>query len=441
MGHGPGEYNGPGLKKLLTAISLALLALASAIALGSPRWRAPRRDGPPRLERACRGEGPLRAGAAEVPLDLPARVPLGGFARLRWASEGVRDPVAARALVLAEPGCAAALVAVEILLVPGDLARAAAALARERSGLPLDEVVLVATHTHAGPGGYWRSFAGERAATGPYDAAVFQRIAERIAEAVARAAASLQPASLRISRAEEPDLARNREEERVDGRLLALRATGADGRILGELIVFPAHPTILGGDNRLVSGDWPGALARSRPAPALVMQGAMGDQSVRFPPGTPVGPESYARALGDRVSALAFPAGEVAPPLAVAAAEVSLPDPDPGGVPPMLRPVAVNLLGGLMPARARVVALRAGPALLLLAPAEPVEAVGRAWRLAAGDGAEVVSLAGDYLGYVETARRTQAGVGEAERSYFGPSLAYRLGDALVLAAEATRPVR
>jgi neutral ceramidase len=428
------------VKKLLTAVSLLLLAVAASLALGSVRWRAPRLAGPPRLERACRGEGPLQAGAAAVPLDLPAGVPLGGFPRLSWASGGVRDPVAARALVLAEPGCAVALVAVEILLVPGDLARAAADLARERAGLRLDEVVVLATHTHSGPGGYWRSFPGERLATGPYDDAVFRGLAGRIAEAVARAAASREPASLQVARARAPDLARNRDGGQVDGRLLALRATGSGGRTIGELLVFPAHPTVLGSANDLVSGDWPGALARSRPGVALVAQGVSGDQSARLPPGAP-GPEGYARALGERISALAFTDGEAAPRLAAAAAEVSLPDPAFGGVPPLLRPVVANLFGGPIPARSRVVALRAGPALLLLEPAEPVEAVGRAWREAAGDDAEAVSLAGDYLGYVETPGRTLAGLGEAERSYFGPALADRLGDALRLAAEATRPAR
>ncbi|HET6922773.1 MAG TPA: neutral/alkaline non-lysosomal ceramidase N-terminal domain-containing protein [Anaeromyxobacteraceae bacterium] len=429
------------MKKLLTALALSLLAVASAIALGSLRWRAPREPGPPRIERACRGQGPLQAGAAEVRLDLPAGVPLGGFPRLRWASEGVRDPVAARALVLAEPGCAVALVSVEILLVPGELSRAAAELARERAGIPLDEVVVVATHTHAGPGGYWRSVPGERFATGPYDAGLFRRLAERIAEAVARASASRQPASLLVSRADLPALARNRDGERVDGRLLALRAAAAGGRTIGEVLVFPAHSTILGSANRLVSGDWPGALSRSRPGVALVMQGAVGDQSVRLSQGAAADPEAYARALGERVDALAFPPGEASPRLAAAAAEVSLPDPDFGGAPPMLRRLAANALGGSAPSRSWVVALRAGPALLLFSPAEPVEAVGRAWRQAAGDGAEAVSLAGDYLGYVETPQRTKAGLGEAKRSYYGPSLAYRLGDALVLAAEATRAER
>ncbi|HEU4385073.1 MAG TPA: neutral/alkaline non-lysosomal ceramidase N-terminal domain-containing protein [Anaeromyxobacteraceae bacterium] len=428
------------MKKLFTALSLALLALASAIGLGSLRWRAPRQAGPPRLEGACRGRGPLRAGAAEVPLDLPDRVPIGGFPRLRWASQGVRDAVSARALVLAEPGCAVALVSVEILLVPGELSRAAAALARKQAAIPLDEVVVIATHTHAGPGGYWRNLAGELGGTGPYDAGVAERLAGRIAEAVAKATRSLEPASLSAARADLPGFARNRDGERVDGRLLALR-TKAGQRAVGEVLVFPAHSTILGSRNQLISGDWPGALARSRPGVALVVQGAVGDQSVQFPPGVAAEPEAYAPALGERISALAFTPGEGAPALAAAAVELSLPDPEFGGVPPMLRRLAANLLGGSVPARSRVVALRAGPALLLLVPAEPVEAVGRAWREAAGDGAEVVSLAGDYLGYVETPQRTRDGLGEARRSYLGPTLAYRLGDAMVLAAEAARAGR
>lgn len=428
------------MKKLLTVFSLSLLLLASAIALASLPWRAPRHPGSPRLTGACRGDGPLRAGTAEVPLDLPAGVPIGGFPRLRWATQGVRDPVAARALVLAEPGCAVALVSVEILLVPGDLSRAAMDLSRKEAAIPLDQVVVIATHTHAGPGGYWRNAAGELGGTGPYHPAVAERIASRIAEAVGRATRALQPASLQVARAELPGLARNRDGERVDGRLLALRATAA-GRVVGEVLVFAAHSTILGGKNRLLSGDWPGALARSSPGVALVVQGALGDQSVQLPPGVPAEPEAYARLLAEKVAALAFPPGDAAPPLAAAAAELSLPDPDFGGVPPMLRRPVANLLGGQVPSRSRVVALRAGPALLLLAPAEPVEAVGRAWREAVGDGAEVVSLAGDYLGYVETPQRTRAGLGEAKRSYFGPSLAYRLGDALVLAAEAARAGR
>ena len=83
-------------------------------------------------------------------------------------------------------------------------------------------------------------------------------------------------------------------------------------------------------------------------------------------------------------------------------------------------------------------ALRAGPVLLLAVPAEPSEAVGRRWRQALGDDSEVVSLAGDYLGYVETPQRVRARVGEAKRTYLGPDLAFVLGEGLVAAQQALR---
>ncbi|HET9555006.1 MAG TPA: hypothetical protein VFP50_18715, partial [Anaeromyxobacteraceae bacterium] len=105
-------------------------------------------------------------------------------------------------------------------------------------------------------------------------------------------------------------------------------------------------------------------------------------------------------------------------------------------LPRWLRPAAATLLGGTFPAAARVTAVRAGDALLVFTPSEPVEAVGRSWREAAGPGAEVLSLASDYVGYVETAEKFREGSGEAKRSYYGPQLATRLEAAVVAAARA-----
>jgi hypothetical protein len=118
----------------------------------------------------------------------------------------------------------------------------------------------------------------------------------------------------------------------------------------------------------------------------------------------------------------------------VATATVILPPLSPGAAPAPLRPALATLLGGSMPAEVPVTALRAGGTLLLFTPAEPTEAVGRALRAAAGADAEVVSLAGDYAGYVDTAARIQAGAGESQRAYYGPQLAARLEAAVVAAA-------
>mgnify|MGYP005810377501 CR=1 FL=1 len=402
---------------------------AVLVGVGSFRWRPWRRAGPPSLEELRRGAGPLLAGAAVVPLDPPPAVPVAGFPRLHWAAEGVRDPVSARALVLEEPGCRVALVSLEILLVPARLQRA---IERRVRGLGLDGVVVAATHTHAGPGAFWEEALGERLATGPYQRAVFDLLVDRAAAAIRQAHDAREPAYLSIGTGEAHGLARNRSGGAVDGRLVSARLTALSGKVVASVVVFPAHATLLGVENRLISGDWPGALMRSQPQPLLFFQGALGDQSAAVPQP----PERYAHALETRVAAVHLSPGDPWPPLAFARASVVLPAPIPGATPPLFRRVARNLFYDWVPARAQVAALRLGPTVLLAVPAEPVAAVARSWRDAAGVGAEVLSLAGDYLGYVETSERMAEAAGETVRTYYGPELAERLAGAVRLGAGA-----
>ncbi|HSN90315.1 MAG TPA: neutral/alkaline non-lysosomal ceramidase N-terminal domain-containing protein, partial [Anaeromyxobacteraceae bacterium] len=165
------------LGAFLFAAALLVLAL---LAVSWP-WHPERAWAPPRVTRSAGGAGPLRAGAAAVPFDLPEGVPIGGFARLSYGSEGVREPVGARALVLAVPGCKVALASAEILLVPEALEEAVLARVTD---LGLSGVVIAATHTHAGPGGYWQHPFGELIATGGYDPHVRDAVAGGIAEAI-----------------------------------------------------------------------------------------------------------------------------------------------------------------------------------------------------------------------------------------------------------------
>jgi len=404
-------------------------------------WRGAPPPGPPRIETAAHGAGALSAGTAAVPIALPPGVPIGGFARLSYRSEPPAEPLLARAVVLSEPGCAVALVSLEILLVPEALDR----LVRERvADLGLDGVVVAATHTHAGPGGFWDSLAGERLATGPFDPAAREALVGAAAQAIRRAAHARIPAELSISLGRAEALAANRNGGAVDARLVLARLRRLDGHPLADVVVFPAHPTLLGKRNRRLSGDWPGALMYDERAAEgaramgvrLFFQGALGDQSARQPPGGS-SPGSYARAVEAAIAAVRSAAdGESAPRLGYAAATVPLPAVDPGAVPALLRPAARNALGGGLPSSARVQAIRLGPAMLLAVPGEPVADVGAEWRAAAGGGAEVLSLAGGYVGYVETPGRVRAGSGETRRTYYGPGLADRLGAALVAAARA-----
>jgi neutral ceramidase len=388
------------------------------------------------VEQVARGAGPLSAGFAEASLRPPDPVPIAGFAKLQWPSEGDRDPVAARALVVSEPGCSVALVSAELLVVPSALSRA---VEKRVDDLDLDLVLIAATHTHAGPGGFWHDALAERIATGPYDPRIFEFMVDRIAEVIRQAHAAQEPALLSVARAQATPLANNRAGAKVDGRLLTLRFARAAGPPVAELVTFAAHPTVLGMKNRRLSGDWPGYVMRGRKVPTLFFQGAVGDQSVHLPGGAHIRrPENYARAVLARIEGLSHDAMDPWPELELATAATVLPAPELGASPTVLKRVARNLLHDWFPDRARVTALRIGSALLLAVPGEPVAAVASEWRAGAGDGAEVVALAGDYLGYIETSERMAENAGETHRTYYGPELAARLGAALQAASTALR---
>ena len=99
------------------------------------------------------GETPkvFRAGASAVdvsPKVLPALVN-GGFLEAR--SDKVRDPLIARALVLDDGTTRLAIVVLDSCMMPRDLLDRAKTLARDRTGIPTDRILVSATHTHSAP--------------------------------------------------------------------------------------------------------------------------------------------------------------------------------------------------------------------------------------------------------------------------------------------------
>lgn len=418
-------------KLLATGIGLLLLA-ALAIALGSLAWRPARRSGPTQVSLVAAGEGQLEAGAAALPMQPLEGTPIAGFPRLDWHSEGEREPVMLRALYLSQPGVRVALVSAEVLLVTSELTRAVKARVRD---LDLDQVVIAATHTHAGPGGWWRDPLAERVALGPYDEARFEHLVERISRSIRDAVEARQPAAIASGQTRAARLVRNRAGTSglVDARLVSIRVIGVSGDDLARIVVFPSHPTMLGSRNVKLSGDWPGALARKGSVPMLFFQGASGDQSTRTLKGKDRDPEAYAKRVATELAMIRHGEPDPTPELAVAVARAVLPPPALGASPPLLRRVSRNLLYDLFPDRAEVTALRLGSLTLVAVPAEPVASVGQQWRDRAGEGTEIISLAGDYLGYVETPEQMERAAGETPRTYFGPELEKRLEAAVVLA--------
>ncbi len=415
-------------------VLLAVVAIGAVAVISVPRH--PERPAQPaRVVASARCEGPLSVGAAAIPFALPAKVPIAGFARLVFTSQGVRDPTGARAVVLSAGACKVALVSVDLLLVPDALEDAVDARV---TGAGLTGLVLAATHTHAGPGGYFENPVFERIGTGPYDPRVRDAVAGAVAESIRKAAEVAEPVSVVVARGEARGLSRSRSGGPADSRIEVIRLERPEGSTVAEIVVFAAHATTLGKNNRLISADWPGRFtAGESQGVRLLLQGAVGDRSVAGSGSST--PEAFAEELSKAVGALRFGKPSASPDLAFASAETVLPAPDPAGIPPYLRRAVRNVAYDALPSVARVSALRIGPALLVAVPGEPVAAVGASWLKALPWGAAVVSLADGYVGYVETAKAMAASGGEAAMSYYGPDLARRLGDAANTAVKAATP--
>lgn len=154
----------------LTPLGLFILALGSV-----------------RLVAAAATTGSFRAGAAAVdvtPAQLPVRVN-GGF--LEKVVSRVNDRLYARAVVLDNGATRIALCVVDSCMVPRELVDTAKAAASRATGIPVERMLVSATHTHSAP-----------AAMGCLGARIDESYAAflpgRIADAIVAAAGKLEPA-------------------------------------------------------------------------------------------------------------------------------------------------------------------------------------------------------------------------------------------------------
>lgn len=90
------------------------------------------------------------AGFAAVDITPPI-----GWRRAGGYSEvlgtGVKDPLQAKAVVVAQGGTAVAFVGNDLCSVPRELTDRARAAASKKTGIPVANIVITATHTHGGP--------------------------------------------------------------------------------------------------------------------------------------------------------------------------------------------------------------------------------------------------------------------------------------------------
>jgi hypothetical protein len=434
-----------------------LLLLATGCALLLPQ---------PSLDDVPRGASGMtfKAGAGRValtPVEHP--VPLAGFGPDPVVTDKVESELHARAVSLhgeAEIDSGVdrvVLVSVDMLIIHRSFAER---VRRQLADLPRTRVILTATHTHFGIGGFWKGTLPEWASIGKFDAAETARVASLVAACARAAVAAETPCTVARGSARHPELVSSRvaHTHLVDDEMLALAVDTPSGARVATLVFFAAHPTELYGLDYL-SGAWPGAACEElehRGGVALLFQQGIGDQKCSFPPElfanfAPVYSEgkvakSHAFGLGVARAATAALASSVpvsAPVLRLARATYELHPPSLGACPiPLLdRLLAVPVVLPYWPRQTTVSSLRIGDAAITFAPFELCAAstlrAKRRLRAAGFGDAAVVSLADDWLGYAPDFLPlfwTTSGAA----SFGGAGIGYSVADRLVELGERLR---
>lgn len=220
--------------------------------------------------------GNFLVGRAMTDVTGPAYgVQMWGFGREDQLTRGLHIRQRARAFIIVEPASDNRIVFVSVdigsiehnmvLEVLDRLQRIHGDLYR------LDNVILSATHTHAGAGGYWHTRA-ELGLAGAFFPEHFEHIVDGIVRAVSSAHSDLAPADILINKGDVEGAGANRSliayeqnpaEERarynspLNKEMTLLRVNRAEGAV-GLINWFATHPTSMTYDNYLISGDHKG---------------------------------------------------------------------------------------------------------------------------------------------------------------------------------------
>ena len=207
----------------------------------------------------------LRAGWSSTGITPPVGVDLCGFGGRSGPSEGVHDPLRAKAACVTDGQAAWALVTADLIgLDAGTVAEIRAELG-ERLGPGASELMIACSHTHSGPSTPCLPFLGEP------DPDYMADLKQRLVDTVAAAWQGMTGATVGAAR-RDVSVGINRRQRTSEDRIIlgkneagqtapyvdVVRLQAQDGTGCAALFSHAAHAVTLGGDNLLISADWPG---------------------------------------------------------------------------------------------------------------------------------------------------------------------------------------
>jgi neutral ceramidase len=399
----------------------------------------------------------VTAGASSAIVRVPAGTPLAGYGAAKrrllfpdifgryahafWfkPSVGQRDPIAAKALVLATPAARLAWVTLDLIGVDAAFVRAVQDRLN-RSGVPPTALIVSASHTHSGPGAFMESGLMGFVAVDRLDPTVRDALVEAAASAVQQADRARGPALAAAASVSAAGLTASRVGKPLDSEIVVLKLTTPSGAPLALVWNFAIHGTMLSASNLRLSGDVTGLasarLEQKLGVPALFVNGAVGDVSpARHGEAAMVDTASalasaveagWAQARPAPVAALRIAERRVAMPAAAVSLQRCL-----GSWIPAFFVVPV---GFAMPREASLVAAALGDTAWVTIPGELQTSFGQAIKRegrAVFASVFVAGLSNDYLGYFTTREDARGAKYVACATVYGPGAGGCLTDAAI----------
>lgn len=247
----------------------------------------------------------LKGGCARVNITPPLGIPLiGSYGK---PSDDVLDELYAKALVLDDGANTVAIVSTDLLYTPlEEIAGPVRKIITEKTGIPEQNILVCATHTHSGPEVFTRSKFGQAGDESPpaIDRSYLNTLVKKIAGSVLVAHKEMQEVKIGSAKGQAPEIVYNRRPRNnkglvkmtftvppevratrkvvvdpggdvrttfilpddetewkfgpVDPEVCVLRVENMDGEILASLVNFGCHPvTIYPYLSTAVSADYP----------------------------------------------------------------------------------------------------------------------------------------------------------------------------------------
>lgn len=231
----------------------------------------------------------LYGNASKRVLSIPRNILLSGYIDRTDGNAGTHDELYTRCLVLFDEKIMLVIISNDLLEVDREITENVRKGINKEVGIPHENIMVCSTHTHSGPAvTKWDFSIGDYIERNEIKK-LRHEITNAIIENAIQCMSELKPAVIGYIKTECSEVTGNRVEEKgiSDPSIGTIIIKDMNEQVISLIVNYACHPTILGADNLLVSGDFSGVLMKKLDkylinSTNLFINGACGNQSTRF---------------------------------------------------------------------------------------------------------------------------------------------------------------